>query len=144
MSKSSQAPSAGQDFDTIVVGGGSAGCVMASRLSERSACSVLLLEAGIDAPPGQVPDDILDIYPASYYNKSYMWPALKVHWREATNSPATNYDQGRIIGGGSSVMGMAALRGTPDDYDEWERLGAAGWGWNDGPPHFSQVARGLY
>ena len=57
-----------------------------------------------------------------------MWPALKVHWRERHNSPATGFDQARIIGGGSTVMGMVALRGTPDDYDEWERLGARGLG----------------
>ena len=139
MSNPSQVPSAAHGFDTIVVGGGSAGCVMASRLSERSAHSVLLLEAGVDAPPGREPDDILDIYPASYYNKSYMWPALKVHWRDATNSPAIGYDQARIIGGGSSVMGMVALRGAPDDYDEWERLGAAGWGWDSVLPYFRKL-----
>jgi 5-(hydroxymethyl)furfural/furfural oxidase len=115
-----------QAFDVIVIGGGSAGCVMASRLSERSANSVLLLEAGDDAVPGHEPADILDVYPASYYNKAYMWPALKAHWRRRDNSPATGFDQGRIIGGGSTVMGMVALRGTPDDYDEWERLGARG------------------
>lgn len=143
MSHSSQLPSTGQGFDYIVVGGGSAGCVMASRLSERSANSVLLLEVGIDAPPGQEPDDILDVYPASYYNKSYMWPALKVHWRDAANSPATGFDQARIIGGGSSVMGMVALRGTPDDYDEWERLGAAGWGWNSVLPYFRKLESDL-
>src|SRR5437016_1402564 len=143
MSNPSQVPSAAHGFDTIVVGGGSAGCVMASRLSERSAHSVLLLEAGVDAPPGREPDDILDIYPASYYNKSYMWPALKVHWRDATNSPAIGYDQARIIGGGSSVMGMVALRGAPDDYDEWERLGAAGWGWDSVLPYFRKLERDL-
>ena len=119
-----------RNFDYIVVGAGSAGCVMANRLSARAANRVLLLEAGQDTPPGQEPADILDTYPSSYYNKSYMWPALQVHWRERHNSPATGFDQGRIIGGGSSVMGMVALRGTPADYDEWERLGASGWGWD--------------
>ena len=114
-------------FDTIVVGAGSAGCV------SRAACrrvgrTVLLLEAGIDTPPGKEPADILDIYPASYYNKSHMWPRVKSHWRHRDNSPAGGFHQARIIGGGSTVMGMVALRGTPDDYDEWKHRAPAGPG----------------
>ena len=109
-----------ENFDVIIVGGGAAGCVLANRLSARAANRVLLLEAGADTVPGAEPADILNSYPRSYYNDAYFWPALKVHWRRQDNSPLTGYSQGRIMGGGSSVMGMVAYRGTPDDYAEWQ------------------------
>ncbi len=117
--------------------------MLANRLSAASRNSVLLLEAGRDTAPGAEPADVRDLYPLSYFNKANMWPGLTAHWRTRSDSPAGAFAQARIMGGGSSVMVMVALRGTPDDYDEWQALGAEGWSWRNVLPYFVKLENDL-
>ncbi len=139
------------DWDFIIVGGGSAGSVLANRLSARSSHKVLLLEAGMDTPHGKVPAAILNSYPGTaYLNPAFTWNKLKVSTEviphnqpHAPRPPLRTYEQARVLGGGSSINGQLANRGAPTDYDEWHARGATGWNWDNVLPFFKKVERDM-
>jgi 5-(hydroxymethyl)furfural/furfural oxidase len=133
--------------DFLILGGGSAGCVLAARLSEDANVNVVLVEAGRDLTAETMPDHVRSRYPGrAYLDPANIWPDLTARMGPPPgNAPDTRaprrYEQGRLLGGGSAVNAMVANRGAPGDYDEWDELGAQGWSWANCLPYFRKLER---
>src|SRR3954465_2326847 len=123
------------DFDYIVVGAGTAGCIMANRLSADPNNRVLVLEAGgndnwiwFHIPVG---------YLFAIGNPRSDW-MFRTEAEEGLNGRSLAYPRGKVIGGCSAINAMIYMRGQAADYDHWRQLGLSGWGWDDVLPYFKQ------
>jgi len=123
-------------YDYIVVGAGSAGCVLASRLSEDPNTKVLLIEAG--APASSVfvrmPAGIRVLYTSAKYNWRF-WTEPQTH----LNNRKIYIPRGRVVGGSSSINSMIAIRGNPADYDSWAAQGLPSWGFESLRPYLRKI-----
>ncbi len=125
-----------ETFDYVIVGAGTAGCVLANRLSADGKTRVLLLEAGgsdqtvwIQLPIG---------YGRTFFDRRINW-MYDTEQVEGLNGRESYWPRGKVIGGSGSINAMVHVRGQPHDFDDWAALGNAGWGWDDVLPFFKQA-----
>lgn len=122
--------------DYVIIGAGSAGCVLANRLTEDPTTRVILIEAG-----GRDTNPLIHI-PAGYMklldHPTLTW-GFKTAPDDGVNGRTIAYPRGKILGGSSSINGMIYIRGQPEDFDYWGQLGNRGWSWNDVLPYFNKA-----
>ena len=124
------------EFDVVVVGGGSAGCVLSARLTENPKVSLCVIEAGgRDRNPWiHIPMGFGKLVPNPKMNWGY-----ETEPEPGLGGRTVIWPRGKVLGGSGSINGLVFLRGAPTDYDEWQRLGARGWSYNDVLPYFKRM-----
>ncbi|MCP4877480.1 MAG: choline dehydrogenase [Gammaproteobacteria bacterium] len=125
-----------REFDYVIIGAGSAGCVLANRLSANGRHRVLVLEAGgsdqrfwIQTPIG---------YGKAFYDEAVNWK-YSTESEPNLNNRSSYWPRGKVVGGSSSINAMVYIRGNHQDYDEWRDMGNPGWGWQDVLPYFKKL-----
>jgi choline dehydrogenase len=127
------------DYDVIVAGAGSGGSVVAARVSEDPRVRVLLIESGPDYPNAEgLPEDLRNVNHASFSDHDW-----RLEYTPSATSRRLPFTRGRVVGGSSAVNTAIALRGVPEDYDEWASLGNPSWRWEKVLPAFIRLENDL-